>query len=239
MDFVTICQKARQESGVAGEGPSSVVGQTGILAKIVNRVAQGWVEIQASQMYWKFLRSQLVNFPLVIGQRIYTMQTALPAGFGTQFIDKFDPENSYIYTTSTEDETKLRWFSYSDFRQRYRTFPSGRPTSCAVGLDGTVVFNTTPDRAYVINLDFWETPELLANNADIPALPEQFHWVLVWKAVMMFAGSVMATDLFSYANSMYNPLYSKLCIDQLDEVPGQRKNYPLAGRGSGRPEFGR
>lgn len=229
MNFLEICQRVRQECGIAGEGPSSTIGMAGILKKVVDRTARAWVDIQVSKPYWKFLRNRLTDFPLIIGQREYTMLTAQPAGFGTQYIDKFDEANSYIYTTSTADESRLSWIPYREFRARYRTYPDGRPTRIYTGLNGTVGFDRTPDAAYVINLDYWETPELLVNPNEIPACPEQYHDMIIWKSVMTFAGAEMATDLFAFAATQYGPLYKQLVLDQC-EVPAFTRNFPLAGK---------
>jgi hypothetical protein len=219
---------------MAGEGPTTTIGQTGVLKKIVDRTARAWVDIQAGKPYWKFLRSSL-SFTLVSAQRTYTVSAALPTGFALTTVDKWDKQSSFIYTTSTSDESPLKWIPYQDFRRQYRTFQSGRPTQLTEGPDGTVSFNRTPDAAYVITLDYWKTPELLQNPTEVPAAPEQYHDVIVWRSVMMFAGNEMATDLYSYAKSMFAPMYLQLCLDQMD-APVTMRNYPLALGGRRSPQ---
>lgn len=222
--FLQICQKVRQECGIAGEStPSTVLAQTGVLKKLVDRTARAWVDIQAGKPCWRFLRNQLTDFALTIGTSSYSVRTAL----GLSSVDKFDQKACFIYEVSTQDQTRLEWITYDSWRNRYPTIEDGRPTEVALGRDGTIVFNRSPDKAYVINFDYYMTPELLAANADVPSLPEQYHDVIVWKSVMMFCGAETASDLYSYAKSMYSSIYHQLCMDQLD-LPGLRMDFPTA-----------
>jgi hypothetical protein len=220
--FLQLCQRVRLECGIAGDGPSSVVSQVGALKKVVDRTARAWVDIQASRPFWKFLRNQM-TFATVVGQREYSVVDDI----GVTTLDKFDQENTYIYLTSTEDETRLAWEDYRRFRYRHRTYPDGRPTTVTEGPQRTLAFDLTPDEIYTVTLDYWMTPELLAANGDIPSLPEQYHDVIVWKSVMMFAGNETATDLFSYAKGMYTPMYLQLMLDQ-GELPEATPNHPIA-----------
>ncbi len=224
--FVELCQRVRQECGVGGDGPTTTIGQTGVLKKIVDRTARAWVDIQTSKPYWRFLRRTL-SFPLVVGQPTYTISEATPTGFGLETMDKFDEQSCFIYDVDASDETPLLWIDFQRFRRDFRTLTDGRPTQCYLGPLGIVGFNRNPDQAYTITLDYWKTAELLENPDDIPALPEQFIDVIVWKSVMMFAGNEMATDLWSYARTQYVAQYLQLFIDQTD-APRIRRDYPIA-----------
>ncbi len=220
--FLQLCQRVRQECGVAGDGPSSVLSQVGILKKIVDRTQRAWVDIQASPPYWKFLRNQLEH-DLTIGQREYNVRD----DFLLTTVDKWNRDSSFIYETSTADENNLTWVEYTKWRRKYRTFAEGRPTELVETLDGNIAFNRTPDVAYHITLDYWMTPELLSANDDIPACPEHFHDVIVWKSVMLFSGNVGAPELYNHAKAQYTPMYNKLMVDQGD-MPTRLGAYPIA-----------
>lgn len=220
--FLQLCQRVRQECGVAGDGPTSVLNQVGILKKVVDRTQRAWVDIQASPPYWKFLRNQL-PITLTVGLREYTVRT----DFLLTTVDKWNRDASFIYKIDGNDESQLTWVEYTKWRRKYRVFQSGRPTELTETLDGKVAFNRTPDYAYHITLDYWMTPELLMQNDDIPACPEHFHDVIVWKSVMLFAGNVTATELYQHALSQYTPMYNKLMVDQGD-MPTRVSAYPIA-----------
>jgi hypothetical protein len=220
--FLQLCQTVRQECGVAGDGPTSVVNQVGVLKKIVDRTSRAWVDIQTSRPYWKFLRNQF-TFQTEVGVREYSVVDDL----GLTTCDKFDRTNTYLYLNSTDDETELVWRAYGVFRSRYRTYQTARPVVITESPGRKLAFNSIPDAIYTVTLDYWMTPEKLSQNADVPSIPEHFQDAIVWRAVKMFAGNEGATELFQYANSMYNPIFGQLVVDQGD-LPTAVAAHPIA-----------
>lgn len=217
---------------MGGAGPTNTTGQTGAMATVVQRTSQAWIDIQKSRPYWKFLRATL-TYVLTIDENSYIVAT----DFGLTTVDKWDKQSCWIYTTTTADRSRLLYMPYQAFRGNFSQYSSGRPQYFTEGPDGTILFDKSPDLAYVIEMDYWQTPEKLVNATDIPALPEQFHDIIAWKSVMKFAGSEGATDLYTYAKSEYNPMFLQFMIDQLD-VPQTVHSYPIAlGRRSGDRTF--
>lgn len=47
--YLELCQAFREDIGIAGTGPATVVGQTGILGRIVRWIADADITIQALQ----------------------------------------------------------------------------------------------------------------------------------------------------------------------------------------------
>lgn len=234
--FLEICQMARQECGMGGAGPTNTTGQTGAMAAVVQRTQQAWIDIQKMRPYWKFLRAKL-TFTLVVDQQEYVVADAAPTGFGLTTVDKWDKQSCWIYDEDSTNRSRLLYMPYQAFRSNFATYSDGKPGYFTEGPGGTILFDKTPQLAYVIVMDYWMTPERLVNNADIPALPEQFHDIIAWKSVMKFAGSEGATDLYTYAKSEYNPMFLQLMIDQLD-VPETVHSYPIAlGRLTGDRTF--
>jgi hypothetical protein len=231
--FIELCKRARLECGIAGDGPSSVTGQTGVMAKIVDRTERAWVDIQAQQPYWKFLRATTGPVSLTIATREYTVASA---PFSLTTVDKWDRDSSFIYEVDTSDESKLNWITYPEYRQRYRTFPAGRPSKIYEGLDGKIGFDLTPDKAYKVTLDYWQTPERLTSNGHIPACPEQYHDVIVWRSVMLWAGNETASELYKHAQIEYSKVYGALMLDQAD-MPPHVQAYPLAMGGRNKAGF--
>ena len=50
MNFLSLCQRLRSEARIPGTGPSSVTGQTGELAKIVEWITTAYEDIQANHL---------------------------------------------------------------------------------------------------------------------------------------------------------------------------------------------
>jgi hypothetical protein len=222
-DFLALCQRVRQECGVAGTGPASVTGQTGMMQKIVNWTMRSWVDIQSSKPYWKFLRATAVK-NLVVGQQDYD----LSSDWALTFVDKFDAQGAFIYLTTVANQSQLEWKMYPEFRALYTSgFEDGRPTQITEINGDSVRFNRVPDLIYTVTLDYWMTPEQLVNNTDVPAIPEHYHDVIVWKAVQKFAGAEGAEELMRFARSEYSGIYTQLVLDQM-ETPPKLKPYPVA-----------
>jgi len=223
--FLELCQRVRQECGIAGEGnPTTVVAQTGILGRIVSRTSRAWVDIQASRPYWKFLHSQL-TFTTTEGVRTYAVGAG--AAIDNANVDKWDTDSAFQYLDSTDDEQQLYWKDYQWFRRMHRTFPDGRPTEITEQPGRILAFDFTPDDVYTTTIDYWKTPELLSADDDVPACPEHYQDCIVWKAVMMHAGAVGDVALYNHAFTQYKPIYFQLVVDQGD-VPSALKNYPIA-----------
>ena len=65
MTFLQLVQRTRQECGIAGDGPTTVVGQTKSMKRLVDWVSQSYVEIQEECPDFDFLRKS-VSFNTVI-----------------------------------------------------------------------------------------------------------------------------------------------------------------------------
>lgn len=230
MDYLQLCQRVRFECGIAGEGlPSATAGQTGVMNTVVNLTARAWVDIQTSRPYWKFARATL-TFPTVAAQRTYSVVSDL----SHTDVDKWNYDSAFIYLTSNADRSKLTWKDYDEFNRRVNpTFPDGRPTIITESPGRNLAFDRTPDDIYTITIDYWKTPELLASDTDVPAIPEHFHDVIVWKAVMAYAGPRGMSERYQNARAEYIKMYGQLVIDQGD-LPSQVKSYPIAGMRRGR-----
>ena len=84
MDFLSLCQRMRQECGISGSGPTTVVGQSGNLQRIVDWVNTAWIDIQTTNQDWGWMRAS-ASFTTVSGQATY----ALGTGTGTGLINSF------------------------------------------------------------------------------------------------------------------------------------------------------
>lgn len=225
--YLQLSQRARREMGIAAASaavPSTVIGQTGALLDVCDYVQRAWIDIQASKPYWKFLRSRF-TFSTVIGTRTYD-PTAAPISHTD--IDKWNTGSMFIYQTSVQDETKLGWRDYDWFTRNIRHgYQSGRPSIITEEPGRVLGFDLIPDQVYTVTVNYWQTPEKLAADGDVPVLPEHYHDIIVWRSVMMWAGRKQAPELYQYAKGQYDSMYFRLMVDQI-EVPPQLAVFPVA-----------
>ena len=111
MTFLELCQTVRQEVGVSGTGPTTVLNQEGQLKVIVDFVADSDFQIQILWEDWEFLWAQ---YSSTLSTGVAAPAVAKPTDLGT-----WDMRSFYLdYTTN--ESAFLAPLSYIDWRSNYR-----------------------------------------------------------------------------------------------------------------------
>lgn len=216
MNYLSLTQRLRQEAGVSGDGPATIVGQVSMYGKLVGWIDTAWQEIQTSRPDWLFMNSQF-NFDTIAAQRDYT-----PAGAGISDLKLWDTDSFMIYekTLGEDDQNYLPHVSYIKWRQQYRARMAARddarPFIFTLMPNNSVRFETRPDKIYTIDGDYKRSTQVFSDNADVPTgLPDDFHMMIVWRALMFYADDQNAPDALDKATEAYNPLLIRLEDEQL------------------------
>jgi len=199
MNFLQLCQRLRQEVGGTGSGPSTVLSQSGENRLYVDWINQACKEIQSDRLEWRFMWSQ-GSVALPVGAQI----NALPVDLKT-----LDPDSLLL------DGGRIDLFDYSVFRNNYRASYSGKPTVCTILPNGQLKTNTVPDQAYTLNFDYWTKPVSLSENTDIPSLPEEYHMLIVYKAMQYYAGYENAGEVYQDGRIRYEEMLPDVELTQL------------------------
>ncbi len=219
MNFLQLVNQLRVECGVSGPSLSTVAGQLAGSenARMVTWIQQAWNDIQTSKEDWLFLREPFV-FNTVALQQIYTPVEAglTMATFGNWKRDSF--RCSSVGSNYT-DEQLMNYMEWTTFRNLYiyanmrNTYT--RPVVVTIDPHKNLGFGAIPDIPYVINGEYYTQPVELTVDADVPALPSRFHMIIVYRAMMYYAGYEAAPEVMSRGEFEYKRLYSRLDIDQL------------------------
>lgn len=171
MDYLALCQKLRQRVGASGTGPTSVASQTGEMGRLVAWVAEAWLEIQNRNPDWRFLLSQDASLVCTPGSD----SVGLPADYKRQFQLRLMVDGS---------PQQMTYLDYTDFRLVYggTVFGSQRPTVWTTHQNN-IMFNALCDDAYPLVLDYYTKPVELVDGSDTPAIDEEFHMLIVYKAM--------------------------------------------------------
>ena len=215
MTFLELCQTVRQEVGVSGTGPTTVLSQAGQLKVIVDFVAASDFEIQVLWEDWDFLWAQYSS-TLATGVKEPVLQK--PTDLGT-----WDTRSFYLNYT-TDDSTHLTPFSYVDWRTDFRqgTQTNMVPSYAVVQPDQNIFVDPPPDGAFTITADYWKTPTLMAANATVSPIPVQFHRIIVARAKTMWAEREEAPDILISASAEYADILDKLESSQLPAQKARR-----------------
>ena len=172
MTFLELCQTVRQEVGVSGTGPTTVLNQEGQLKVIIDFVADADFQIQILWDDWDFLWAQ---YSSTLSTGTAAPATSKPTDLGT-----WDMRSFYLdYTTN--NSAFLTPLPYTNWRTDYRqgVATNSLPTYVVVQPDKNIFVDAPPDKAYTITADYWKVPTRMAANTTVSPIPEQFHRVII------------------------------------------------------------
>lgn len=222
MTFLELVNRLRVECGVSGPALSTVAGQLAGSenARMVAWIQQAWIDIQTSKEDWLFLREPF-QFNTVTQQQIYT-----PAQAGITLTDfgnwKRDSFRCSSVGSNYADEQLLNYMEWTTFRNLYiyanMRFTYARPVVVTIDPHKNLGFGAIPDIPYVIVGEYYTQPVPLTLDADEPAIPTRFHMMIVYRAMMYYAGYEAAPEVMSRGEFEYKRLASRLEIDQLPTV---------------------
>ncbi len=203
MNYLELCQRVRQESGISGTGPTTVIGQQGQLGKIIEWVRAAWYEVQNLREDWGFMFTE-ATFPTLVNRDKYEIDTS-----DIRLIDQL---KIYDLIAGRIDETRLPFKEFKEFRNLFSVGlgSPGRPSFFTQQPDGTLVLAPTPIEIYTITIDYYRAPQRLLTNSDTPYIPEWFHDIIVYKALMMFSAHYEAAMQYQHANAEYERILNDL-----------------------------
>jgi hypothetical protein len=217
MNYLQLSQRLRQECGIAGAGPISVVGQVGEAKRLVDYINTAWLEIQGLQDQWGFMRTSF-SFQTSANVGDYT-----PAAIG--LTDRrywyTDTLRAYLTSAGTDDEQWMVEWAYQVFRDTYRfgSQTPGRPMVFAVRpQDNALMLGSVPDAVYTITGEYQKTPSELVGNDDTPEIPTHLHMVIVYKAMEYYALFEAAGEVLAQARAGYSRLIAQLQREQLPQI---------------------
>lgn len=231
MTYLTICQDTRRECRVAGNSstPSTVVGQTGRLGDIVAWVAQAYTELQLSNENWRWLRSTFtVN--TVASDDTYAYGDCTDSRLSaviSRFLrwwetDGDDCSNIRIYLTSAgvAGEQFLTVLPWESFRRIYKMGSQTDGFPCHVTIDpqNQLVLGPAPDAIYTISGEYQRSPQILADNADVPEMPTHFHSLLQYLAMQKYGASNVAQEVYQRGFDGALELMNRLEASQLPQI---------------------
>lgn len=220
MTFLEIVKRTRQECGIAGDGPTTVVNQSREMKRLVDWCAQAYTELQELRDDWEWLRGSFA-FNTVAGQQSYAPDTdILLTDFASWKNYSF---RSYLQSAGVGSQIILgQYESYTDFRDYHllgsRQLVQARPIEIAIQPNKSLIIGPTPDDVYVVTGEYYKTPQTLALDADVPGMPARFHMAIVYGAMVKYGFYEVAQEQIAAGQAGYNLMVNKLLADQLPMV---------------------
>ena len=209
--YLSLCQKLRQEVGIAGTGPPTVIGQFGMLAKVVAWVADADMALQSKWLDWDFLWTQFaVN--TISGTKDYVAPTDLGL---------WDEDSFYLNYDSTSP-VQLTKMEYSYWRSVYPNSENDTPSYFVLKPAKDIILYSTPDAIYALTADYWKAPVRLAANTDVSPIPTRFDRLIIAQAKIYYAEHENAPEVMNGAVNEYNELLPKL---EATYLPGRHNTF--------------
>lgn len=219
MNFLDLYKRLARECGVAGT-LTTVVAQTGEGLRLVDWINEAWNDVQRKHQDWEWMRRS-ASWVTIAGQSTYT---TLECGITAGTFGKWDRDTFRVYLTSAglPAEQFLAYVDYDTWRDVYQ-FGSQRdvrtePDVMTITPLKSIALGPTPPVGYTISGDYFLAPSYMALDADIPALPTQFHMMLVYGAMMSYGAFESAPEVYQRGQNKYRELMSQLTDDRLPEL---------------------
>lgn len=203
MNFLALCQQLRKDCSMSGSGPTTTINQSGQMAQVVEWVNRAYREVLNSRKNWRFLYKNL-QFSTLAGLQAY-----LPTGVGYSDIDEWVLFSLRV-ATSPAHEIALIPMDWELFRDAYQLgslrSQTGIPVFVTIDPANALQFFPTPNDAYTIKGEYLCLPPDLAADTDIPVLPEKFHRLIVYKALMYYGTEYAANEKYVFGENQYRLL---------------------------------
>lgn len=180
--FLELCQRVASDSGtVNGAQPTTVVGQTLRLGKIVRWTNDAWRSIQNASGSWRWMRGDFAG-QTVASTRAYSGADFSLTRFG-EWICRGDDEERYsIFLTATgvSDEQPLRFIDYDRFYAAFMrgTQTADRPVYFTITPENTLALHPIPDAIYTVRGPYRKTTQEMTADDNVPEMPVRFHHLI-------------------------------------------------------------
>lgn len=198
--YLELCQKLRQEVGIAGTGPTSVLNQTGMMSKIANWIADADVAIQGKWLDWTFMWDEFSENTIAS-----TKDVTAPSDLGW-----WDTDSFWIDRTGSTPK-KLLAMDYFEWRDIYpMTSGTDTPTYFIVKPDQDIILHPVPNGIYALTAEYWKSPTKMATNTSVSPIPARFDRLIVAQAKIYYAEHENAPEVMQSAVAEYMELIMRL-----------------------------
>lgn len=204
MNYLQLCQALRNEAGLSGTGPATVVGQTGMYGKLVDWIQEAYAEIL--DMYpWSFLWARVTPV-LTVGQTVYTGADFTPA-----ITDLGKVYARRMLEITSDSRPRIFYRDWVTIDHASNDGSVGSPRYFARRPDDALVFYPEPDDAYEIQIDYQKVAPVLAANTDEPLIPDStLHKIIVWKALEYYGQHNEDMTSAQFGARQFNNMLSRM-----------------------------
>lgn len=222
MNLLSLARAAKRESGLTSSAadPAAFASATGDDLRFFHWVIWAWRDLDLMHKTWKWRRAAgqattsgsmtLAPDAVAPGFAISSFSSWLPAS------REYQP-STYPVADGVSTERPLTFLPYDVFRKQFilSSHTTNNLQYWTVAPNGDFMVGPTPDEDHVVNADYIKGHTALALDADEPTLPEDYHMLIVWRALQQYGGFDAASEVFQRADMNERSMMSALTQDQL------------------------
>lgn len=220
MTYLELCNRLRNKVGISGPALTAVTGLTGESQRVVNWIDEAWVNIQEVHTTWDWMLKE-VSFTTTASQSRYTPTECNVTDLSEWKKDSF---RTYITSVGVASEVFLSDLPWDRYRDTYlygnMRNTTGRPISISVyPPDKSLNLGLTPDSiGYTVVGEYYKEPVHLVAASDTPDMPNKFHMLIVYRAMMYYGSYESAPEVYSEGQTAYNEMVRRLNNEQIQDV---------------------
>lgn len=217
--YLQLCQDVARESGtVGGATISSVTGNTGAVARLVQWTADAWRDVQRVEPDWLWMQGTFSG-ETVAGTREYSAaDLGISSRFGRWLCGFRKPFWCYLTGEGQQTEQPLAFVEWPSFETNYgfgaAAAATGRPGFMSINPQGEVVLYPKPDAVYTIRGNYQKAPQTLAADGDVPEAPEAYHDAIKWRALILMGVHDEAVEQVPSWDVFYRKLLAEMRVAQ-------------------------
>lgn len=232
MTYLEICKSLVSLLGVAGgTGPSTVQGQVGELANIVEWIRAAELNVTNSWEDWRFLWVRYSG--QVVGGSSLLSAPSIPPGVRVR---RWDTDSIKIRSLTPLETTwqDLSYLPRSHFEALYDPDVAvvGRPQAYTVMPDNTLQLDRPADTLYAAKGSFYRSPAPLGLDSDESLIPREYRRIIVVRAAIMYGDKEDAPEIINGAEAEYLDILDKLEGSQLEAFRYRRSSRQESRTGS-------
>jgi hypothetical protein len=206
--YLELVQDLHNSVGAAGVAPATVTGLSGEAQRLATWVKRADSLIQLKWVNWKFLRTE---FSFATTASVATLSK--PSGL------RYWDHKTFMLTAPGEtDKNSINVVEYDKIKHEILDTSTGYPDRVIIMPGNDLKFEPVPDGAYTLYADYYVRPTLLAASADVSAIPEEFHDIILGRAMILYANFENAPEIKDQGEEIY---VEQLALLENDQLPNQ------------------
>lgn len=199
MNYVELVDRLRVLSAASGHEIKTVQqGMRPEAIRLAQWVQDAWVDIQLMHDDWKF-RQEVAAHVLEVNSNVLNTSEYQSSQIAEWKVDQIRISQPGEGISESQLLNSVPWDTFKN-QQGLMVKQRDKPCDCSVRpQDNAVVIYPAADKAYPVFYEYIREPQMLVHDDDEPIIPEHFHRLIVYEAMLSYGFYEVATEVLEEA----------------------------------------